>query len=87
MIWRDAARQFGLPTLFVLVWTAAILAWVGVFNALPLPDSKISRPDSKISRLCDEQVQQVLTTTDPVELQRAIFLVGWFNCAIGRRLP
>ena len=46
-----------------------------------------SSPPSKVSRLCDEMVDRLLTTTDPVELRRAMFLVRWFDCGIRRRLP
>jgi hypothetical protein len=41
----------------------------------------------KVDLLCDQAVHQLLTTTDLVELQRATFLVGWFNCNIRWRLP
>jgi hypothetical protein len=86
MTLRGFERTYLLPIAFVVVWTAAVVAWVWVIDsAIPVP--RLPLPDTKVSRLCDEQVEQVLTTTDPVELQRAIFLVGWFNCAVGRRLP
>jgi hypothetical protein len=37
--------------------------------------------------MCDRQVQIFMTTTDIVELERAKFLINWFNCAVARRLP
>lgn len=36
---------------------------------------------------CDRQVALLMNTKDPVELERAKFLIAQFNCAIGRRLP
>jgi hypothetical protein len=36
-------------------------------------------------RMCDEQVPILLHTRDPVEYQRAEFLVRHFNCGIAKR--
>ena len=36
---------------------------------------------------CDKQVATLLTTYDPVDLQRASFLIRYLDCDIGRRLP
>ena len=36
---------------------------------------------------CDKQVAILLTTHDPVDLQRASFLIRRLDCDIGRRLP
>jgi hypothetical protein len=36
---------------------------------------------------CDRQVAILMSTKDLVELDRAQFLIKWFNCAVGRRLP
>ena len=36
---------------------------------------------------CDKQVAILLTTHDPVDLQRASFLIRYLDCDIGRRLP
>jgi hypothetical protein len=63
----------GMPAI-VLVASVTVIIWV-------------PSPPSKVGRLCDEMVEQVLTTKDPVELRRAIFLVRWFDCGIRRRLP
>ena len=37
-------------------------------------------------RLCDKAVSTVLSSTDPVELQRASIIVRNLRCGIGRRL-
>jgi hypothetical protein len=36
---------------------------------------------------CDRQVATLMGTKDLIELERAQFLIKWFDCAIGRRLP
>jgi predicted MFS family arabinose efflux permease len=35
---------------------------------------------------CDRQVAVLRSTHDPVELRRAMFLVRWLNCSVGKRL-
>jgi hypothetical protein len=42
--------------------------------------------ENKITMLCDDAVHELLTTKDLVELQRAKFLIKWFNCGVRRRL-
>jgi hypothetical protein len=36
---------------------------------------------------CDRQVALLMTTKDPVELERAKYLINKLDCSIGRRLP
>jgi hypothetical protein len=43
--------------------------------------------DTKERAVCDEAVQQLLTTKDEIELRRAIFLIRWLNCSVRSRLP
>jgi hypothetical protein len=66
---------FALPTVFV----------IAVITALHFIPS-LSSPD-KVTVLCDEAVDQLLSTKELVELQRATFVINWFNCSIRRRLP
>lgn len=50
-----------------------------VMLALILPD------DGKDVQVCDAVVQTLLTTRDPIELQRAGILVDNLNCSVSRR--
>jgi hypothetical protein len=43
-------------------------------------------PSDKEIAACDEAVHQVLTTKDPIELRRNIFLVRYLNCRVSSRL-
>lgn len=75
-------RQFAkeaFPALFALV-LLSIGIGVGIYSVVG------SQP-SKRTAACDEAVHQVLTTKDPVELQRNIFLVRWLDCSVSSRLP
>jgi hypothetical protein len=36
---------------------------------------------------CDRQVALLMATKDPVELERAKYLINKLDCGIGRRLP
>ena len=38
-------------------------------------------------RACDRAVEMLLTSRDPVELQRSGILIHELDCSIGRRLP
>jgi hypothetical protein len=75
--WRQYAdlAPFALPTVFVI----AVITALHFIPASSAPD--------KVTVLCDETVHQLLTTKDLVELQRATFIVRWFNCGIRGRLP
>jgi hypothetical protein len=46
----------------------------------------VAAPSMEERKLCDEMVSTVLTTTDPLELQRAMFLIRRLDCSIRRRL-
>jgi hypothetical protein len=50
-----------------------------------IPDDSGSFGKSRA--LCDRVVAEVLTTRDPVDLRRDIFLIRYLNCSISRRLP
>jgi hypothetical protein len=43
-------------------------------------------PTAKERQACDQAVGTVLTTKDPLELERAMFLVQQLRCGIGKRL-
>lgn len=44
------------------------------------------QPSAKERQACDQAVTTVLTTKDPLELERAMFLVQQLRCGIGKRL-
>jgi hypothetical protein len=46
----------------------------------------ISEPLTKQRALCDKAVSTLLTTTDAIELQRAMFLIRRLDCKISTRL-
>jgi hypothetical protein len=43
-------------------------------------------PTAKEKELCDQAVSTLFTTTDAIELQRAMFLIRRLDCKISRRL-
>jgi hypothetical protein len=43
-------------------------------------------PSAKEKKLCDQAVGRLFTTTDAIELQRAIFLIRRLDCKISTRL-
>ena len=49
----------------------------------PRPGSILAAKSAK----CDEAVTTLLTTRDIVEMERAKFLISWFDCNLSRRLP
>lgn len=46
-----------------------------------------SKPLPATRKACDRAVEVLLTSHDPVELQRSGILIHELNCSIGRRLP
>ena len=43
-------------------------------------------PTAKEKKLCDQAVSTLFTTTDSIELQRAMFLIRRLHCKISTRL-
>lgn len=64
----------------ILLFAVPLVTFV-VVVAIPSPGER------QVTALCDEAVQALLVTRDAVELDRAKFLIRWFNCSIRRRLP
>jgi hypothetical protein len=62
---------------------AAILFAIGLGTAAVLSGASIGKRPA----LCDQYVHTLLTTTDLVEVQRAIFLVNYLDCSVTRRAP
>jgi hypothetical protein len=54
-----------------------------VIFALPII---ILAPTGKERKLCDQAVSTLFTTTDAIELQRAMFLIRHLDCKISTRL-
>jgi hypothetical protein len=46
----------------------------------------ILAPTAKEKKVCDQAVSTLFTTTDAIELQRAMFLIRRLDCKIGTRL-
>jgi hypothetical protein len=46
----------------------------------------ILAPTAKEKKVCDQAVNTLSTTTDAIELQRAIFLIRRLDCKISTRL-
>lgn len=44
-------------------------------------------PYEEIRTTCDQAAQALLTTRDPVELQRADMLIRHLDCSVSQRLP
>jgi hypothetical protein len=62
---------------------AVTLFGIGLGTAAVLSGASIGKRPA----LCDQYVHTLLTTTDPVEVQRAIFLVNYLDCSVTRRAP
>jgi hypothetical protein len=79
-----------------MIATAGLVFWL---SSRPVPpvtltvtqDAPAATQDTSIldheRATCDRQVAALLTAKDPVELERAKFLINKLNCGIGRRLP
>jgi cytochrome c-type biogenesis protein CcmH/NrfF len=69
-------------------WRTAILgaAWGIPVAAFILVMYFTLQPTAKERHACDQAVTTVLTTKDPLELERAMFLVQQLRCSIGKRL-
>jgi hypothetical protein len=69
----------------VLPLSLGAMSGIGLFLVISVPLH--SAYSEHAGRICDQQVSILLSMRDLVELQRAEFLVRWFNCAIERRMP
>jgi hypothetical protein len=70
-------------------WTAIALCAAVVLGSIVVIASVIANVPAATKaemRLCDKAVSTVLTSTDPVELQRASIIVRSLRCTIGLRL-
>jgi hypothetical protein len=76
-------RDWRLAALFATAW--------GVALAIPSAAAIVMivrafEPTAKERQACDQTVATVLTTKDPLELERAMFLVQQLRCGIGKHL-
>ena len=71
------AKDIGL-TLALPVFTVCI---VGILFSSEFTDLAAAR------KVCDRAVEMLLTSRDPVELQRSGILIHELDCGISRRLP
>jgi hypothetical protein len=46
----------------------------------------ILAPTAKEKKICDQAVSTLFTTTDAIELQRAMFLIRQLDCKISTRI-
>lgn len=67
----------------LLMLPAVAFAVAALWIVLDLPPDPQS---TAVTKECDRQVAVLHSTHDLVELRRAMFLVRWFNCGIGKRL-
>jgi hypothetical protein len=44
-------------------------------------------PSTNLSEVCDRVVNQLFTTDDPIELQRAAIIIHELDCSVRRRIP
>jgi hypothetical protein len=70
----DAAP--GLTVISAMIAGAVIVALLMLILA----------PSAKEKKLCDQAVSTLFTTTDAIELQRAMFLIRRLDCKISTRL-
>jgi hypothetical protein len=61
---------------------SAMIVGAAIF-ALPMI---ILAPTAKEKKVCDQAVNTLFTTTDAIELQRAMFLIRRLDCKISTRL-
>jgi hypothetical protein len=90
-------RLWPFPVFGLLTGAVLVIATVGLDRAAYQYGyrSAVSRTQTAedLSRLdrkrveCDQHVQLLLSTKDIVELERAKFLIGWFNCSVTRQVP
>ncbi len=59
---------------------------VGISLAIVLLSGVTRLPDEKLRKACDHTVETLLTTHDPVELERARILVNILDCGVARRI-
>ena len=67
-------------------WTAMTFIAAVVLGSIVVIATLPAATATKEMRLCDKAVATVLSSTDPVELQRASIIVRNLHCAIGLRL-
>jgi hypothetical protein len=82
-------------------WTRGKMALSSIIDAFPGPAVIFSMiagavivalpmlvllPSAKEKKLCDQSVSTFFTTTDAIELQRAMFLIRRLDCKISTRL-
>jgi hypothetical protein len=68
-------------------WTAmALIAAVVLGSIVVIATLPAATATKAELRLCDKAVSTVLSSTDPVELQRASIIVRNLRCSIGLRL-
>lgn len=74
--------QWGLPLIIFPSGILVVFA-LGVY----LSTLAFGGHESKVRRLCDQEVEALLTSTDLVEVTRAGIIVNYLDCNISRRLP
>jgi hypothetical protein len=75
-----------ITTKKTLFFWGALIVIAGGFGAFLSSGIIKNEQWNKEERLCDQAVNTLLTTKDLVDLERAMFLVRWYNCGISRRL-
>lgn len=81
---RRFAKDFG-PSMIEGMIIGTVFGTLAAFSIVffVIPDST----DRAARKTCDRAVDMLLTSRDPIELQRSGILVHELDCGISRRLP
>jgi hypothetical protein len=86
--YRAPVWPYPITVIGILLATACFVIWPSAATTSVSATSAQNMSVLDRERLeCDRQVAILMGTKDPVELERAQFLIKWFDCAVGRRLP
>lgn len=76
---RRFAKAFAPSIIMGIIWAIIVSSSIVI---LLLPDDA----DRAATKTCDRAVEVLLTSRDPIELQRSGILIHELNCGITRRL-
>jgi hypothetical protein len=93
--YRSPIWPFPVTAIGVVLACVAFSVWVDNRPASPpvtasTPAAASTQDMSHWQRVeleCDRQVQILMNAKDMMKLARAQFLIRWFDCSVGRRLP
>jgi len=65
---------------------ASLIGFIVVVASVVAGVLSVVEPSAKERQVCDQAVSTLLSTTDALELQRAMFLIRRLDCSVRRRL-